>query len=231
MTKVLITGANTGIGLATTLKFLENGFHVIALDKRIDNPLLQADSRITFVEFDLQNIRDITGLVEGIGTIDVLVNNAGIINSMTYDEYDEEAKRQIIAINLEAQVEMITRIAPSMITRHSGRIVNISSVNGKIGHSDIWYGITKAGIINMTKSFSKVLGSHGVLVNCVAPGPVDTAMLKRAPQDRVKTFVDMSIEKRAANPDEIAEVIYWLGTTSPAYMNGSVVDVNNGIRL
>lgn len=231
MTEVLITGANAGIGLATASKFAENGFHVLALDKTIDSPVLRADARITSVEFDLQNVGGIAKLVSGLGIIDVLVNNAGIINSMTYENYDEEAKRRIMAINLEAPVEMITRVAPGMISRHSGRIVNISSVNGKIGHSDIWYGITKAGIMNMTKSFSKALGPQGILVNCVAPGPVDTAMLKMAPQDRVRSFIDMSIEKRAATPEEIAEVAYWLGTTSPVYMNGTVLDVNDGIRL
>ena len=229
MKKVLITGVDKGIGLSTLKLFKKLKYRIFALDKEFSN--VREKKEIKLIKFDLQDIQRIKNLEKLIGPIDILINNAGILNTCSYNNYSEDNKRKIIRINLEAPVELINTFSRGMVKNKQGRIINVSSLNGKIGHTDIWYGISKAGIINFTKSYAKILGNKGVLVNCVAPGPVNTEMLKTAPPERVKAFKSLSIEKRVAEPEEIAEVIFWLATQSPAYINGVCIDINNGIRL
>jgi 3-oxoacyl-[acyl-carrier protein] reductase len=115
-----------------------------------------------------------------------------------------------------------------MIQRKSGRIVNNASIAGQIGHPDIWYGITKAGLINATKSYAKILGAEGILVNAVAASPTETDMLATIPEARKATFKQSVISNRFATPQEVAAAIGWLGTESPEYINGICIDINNG---
>lgn len=232
MKKVLITGGSKGIGLATTKLFVRNGFDVFVLDKvPINDQRLVKNPKVEFIQVDLTKLDKLDKIVKRHKDIDILINNAGILVAKTYNQYTEKDKESIIRLNIEAPVKLISLLGPTMASKGKGRIVNVSSVNGKLGHSDIWYGITKAGIINMTKSFSKIFGPKGVLINCVAPGPVSTDMLAIAPPERVRRLIESSILSRAATPEEIAKVIYWLGTESPDYVNGITIDVNNGIRL
>jgi 3-oxoacyl-[acyl-carrier protein] reductase len=103
------------------------------------------------------------------------------MNSIPYDSYPEEKLNKIMDINLYAPVEFIKEVSKSIIEAGSGRIVNTASIAGQIGHPDIWYGVSKAGIINATKSFAKLLGSKGIVINAVAPGPAETEMMKVIP--------------------------------------------------
>ena len=96
----------------------------------------------------------------------------------TYDNYPKEAKEKIMNVDLYTPVELITLFSKGMKERGYGRIVNTASIAGQIGHPDIWYGIAKAGIINATKIFAKLLGSHNIVINCIAPSPVETDMQK-----------------------------------------------------
>ena len=109
-----------------------------------------------------------------------------------------------------------------------GRIVNVSSVSAFTGHPDLWYGITKAGILNLTKSWARALGPHGTLVNAVAPGPTETQMYDQLPQSRRDEVLRSVYAGRVCKPQEVAEAIFWLGSTSPEYVNGSTLDVNSG---
>jgi len=158
----------------------------------------------------------------------VLVNNAGVLFCDPYDAIPEDHKREILAVNLEAPAALITALAPQMRTRKSGRVVNVASVAAFTGHPDLWYGITKAGIINLTKAWARELGPHGVLVNAVAPGPTQTAMYDQLPQSRKDAVMRSVYSGRACTPEEVAQTIVWLGTSSPDYLSGTTVDVNNG---
>ncbi len=145
-----------------------------------------------------------------------------------YDAIPDAHKREIIAVNLEAPVALIAALSPQMVARKRGRIVNVGSVAAFTGHPDLWYGITKAGLLNLTKSWATQLGRHGVLVNAVAPGPTHTDMYEQLPQSR-KDMVERSVySARAARPSEVAEAILWLGSASPEYVNGTTLDCNNG---
>lgn len=131
-------------------------------------------------------------------------------------------------MNLRAPVALIEAVAPQMRKRKSGRIVNVGSVAAFTGHPDLWYGATKAALLNVTKSYAGYLGADGILVNAVAPGPTLTEMYEQLPQSRKDGVMRSVYSKRACTPEEVAEAIVWLGTSSPAYLSGTTIDVNNG---
>jgi NAD(P)-dependent dehydrogenase (short-subunit alcohol dehydrogenase family) len=231
MPKVLITGGNKGIGFATTTCFLQNGYDIVIVARDFSAFPLH-ETHVQQVRFDLRQYRDIPRLVSEIGEIDILVNNAGILQALPYDHYPEDHIDDILAVNLRAPVALIQAFAPGMVQRQSGRIVNVASIAGQIGHPDIWYGITKAGVINATKSFAKILGPSGIMVNCVAPGPVeDTAMFPGIPDARKHQIMASVISGRFATPADVAETVYWLATQAPPYITGICVDINNGAFL
>ena len=225
MKTALITGAGRGIGLATARGFVKAGWRVIALDKDFSSFDLEEADRI---EFDLRNLERIEGLLEDQGEIHTLVNNAGVLYCEPYDAIPEAHRREILAVNLEAPAALIAALAPQMKRRRSGRIVNVGSVAAFTGHPDLWYGITKAGILNLTKSWARELGPHGVLVNAVAPGPTQTAMYDQLPTSRKDGVMKSVYSGRVCQPDEVAAAIVWLGTACPEYVNGTTLDVNNG---
>lgn len=228
MTKkhVVITGGTKGIGLDATKLFLKAGFKVTIIAR--DFSKVQKFDDCHFITYDLRDIQGISKLVSEIGDIDVLVNNAGIMNTCSFDQYSTENKEDLLKINLEAPVELITHFSKGMIEKKAGRIINIASIAGQIGHPDIWYGISKAGIINMTKSFAKILGKHGIIVNAIAPGIVETSMLNSIPKDRQESVLRSVQSGRFARSEEIANTILWLSTESPMYINGTCIDINDG---
>jgi NAD(P)-dependent dehydrogenase (short-subunit alcohol dehydrogenase family) len=226
MKTALVTGAARGIGLATTRAFLEAGWRVLALDKDFGG--FDAAGDVERVEYDLTDLAGIPALAARLGEIHTLVNNAGVLYCDPYEAIPEAHKREILAVNLEAPVALIAALAQQMTARGHGRIVNVGSVAAFTGHPDLWYGITKAGILNLTKSWATQLGRHGVMVNAVAPGPTHTDMYEQLPQSRKDMVTRTVYSGRAARPDEVAATILWLGTNSPDYVNGTTVDCNNG---
>ena len=179
MKRALITGAGRGIGLATARRFAAAGWRVLSLDREFGSEILGER-----VAFDLTRTSEIPALIASIGDVDTLVNNAGVLHCDPIDAIPNAHRSEILAVNLEAPAALIAAAAPAMKARRSGRIVNVSSVSAFTGHPDLWYGITKAGLLNLTKSWARALGPHGVLVNAVAPGPTDTRRSDQLPASR-----------------------------------------------
>jgi NAD(P)-dependent dehydrogenase (short-subunit alcohol dehydrogenase family) len=227
----LITGGNKGIGLEVTRYFLERGYRVIVVARDFSGFEFPRHADVEQVIYDLSDVSGIPNMVSNFGAIDVLVNNAGVMLSLPYDSYPQDKVDFIIKLNIESPVALIREVSKKMVENGTGRIVNNASIAGQIGHPDIWYGITKAGLINATKSFSKILGPYGIIVNAVAASPVETDMLKLIPEERRNAFKKTVITGRFANAWEIAETIGWLGTISPEYINGTCIDINNGSFL
>lgn len=223
MPTALVTGAGRGIGLATARAFVEQGWRVFALDKQFGREIVGEG-----VDYDLTNLAGIPKLIEQLGAIDTLVNNAGVLYCDPVDSIPEAHVEEILAVNLRAPVALIEALAPQMRKRKGGRIVNVGSVAAFTGHPDLWYGATKAALLNITKSYAADLGKEGILVNAVAPGPTLTAMYDQLPQARKDGVMRSVHAGRACTPEEVAQVILWLGTSSPEYVSGSTVDVNSG---
>jgi NAD(P)-dependent dehydrogenase (short-subunit alcohol dehydrogenase family) len=223
MKRVLITGAGRGIGLATARAFASTGWHVLSLDKEFSGEVI--GDRI---DFDLRHTSQIPEMIAPLGDLDTLVNNAGVLYCDPIDAISDDHRREILAVNLEAPAALIEAVAPRMKARRSGRIVNVSSVAAFTGHPDLWYGITKAGLLNLTKSWARALGPHGILVNAVAPGPTRSSMYDQLPQSRRDEVMRVVYSGRVCEPEEVAAAILWLGSASPEYVNGTTLDVNNG---
>lgn len=226
--RVLITGGNKGIGLAVSRAMLELDYEVIVVARDFEDFVLGGLPNVTEIEYDLSNIDGLEVLVKEIGNVDILINNAGFMQpKYSYDNYPKEAKEKILNVDLHAPVELMNLLCENMKAQKYGRIVNVASIAGQIGHPDIWYGIAKAGLINATKIYGKLLGAHGITVNCVAPSPTETDMQKDNSEQRKKEFKKTVSSGRFAQAEEVAKAIVWLATDCPTYINGVTLDIND----
>ena len=225
---VLITGGNKGIGLETTKKFLQQGYEVIVVARDFTGFEFKENQNVRCIEFDLSDVNKVPELVAMVESIDVLINNAGVMYSLPYDDYPKEKVDFMIALNIEVPVKLIELFSKKM--PDGARIVNDASIAGQIGHPDVWYGITKAGLINATKSFAKIFDGR-IIINAVAPSPVETDMLNVIPEARREAFLKTVTAKRFAYAEEVAKTMVWLATEAPEYINGTCIDINSGSFL
>ena len=219
MKTALVTGAARGIGRAAADALHEAGLRVLRLDLHGD------------IAYDLTDLPGIPKLIESLGEIDILVNNAGVQTAVSIDRYTDEQRTRILRVNLEAPVELIRATSKRMVARKSGRIINVASVAAYTAHTDLWYGVTKAGVVSFTRSFASLLGPHGIQVNAVAPGPIDTPLLDKAQPERVEELMTRVYTRRKGRPEEVAEAIRWLALDAPPILNGAVIDVTDGCFL
>lgn len=226
--RALITGGNKGIGLAVSTALLELDYEIIVVARNFDDFQLGGLPNVTEIQYDLSDIENLPALAKEVGEIDVLINNAGYMQpKYTYDKYPKEAKEHLMNVDLHAPVELMNLFSVGMKKRKFGRIVNTASIAGQIGHPDVWYGIAKAGLINATKIYGKLLGSDGITVNCVAPSAAETDMQNDNDEKRKAAFKAAVVTNRFAEPEEVAKAIVWLATDCPEYINGITIDINN----
>src|SRR3954462_2068831 len=145
-----------------------------------------------------------------LGDIDILVNNAGVQTAVSIDKYTDDARRRIPAVNLEAPVELIRAVSKGMAQRKRGRIISLASVAAYTAHTDLWNGVTKAGVVSYTRSFAALLGPQGIQGNAVAPGTGDPDRLKNAQPERIEALMKTVYTRRVGRPEEVAATIRWL---------------------
>ena len=229
MKKVLITGGTKGIGLACVKKFIADKYDVIVAARKAV-PELVNDKHIKMIECDLSDRNIVKCLPKETGEIDILINNAGVMNGLPYDEYTDEAIDYITELNIRTPVTLSSTSGKQMAERGGGRIINVASQASVAGNPDIWYGMTKAALVNFTKSLAGLIGGKGVIVNAVSPGPVETEMVSGSPYgERFEKIRKRTYLGRFAKPAEVADVIYWLSKCSPPYLNGENIIINNGV--
>jgi len=236
----IITGGASGIGAAASLKFAENGANIAIVDQKDENDALVIINQINaigrkclYIKADISDYKSAEIAVNSIrnefGQIDILVNNAGINRDGVIWKMTEEQWDSVININLKGYFNYIRAVSPIFREQNSGKIVNISSINGirgKFGQSN--YSAAKAGIIGLTKTVAKELGKYNVNVNAIAPGLIDTEMMKNTEQSvRVAAISEIAIG-RIGLPEEVANVIVFLCTEMARHITGEVIKVDGG---
>lgn len=241
-TVALVTGGSTGIGKAIVRELAENGATVIinyhthtaeALNLKSD--LQEKGFRVEAVQADITRRDDIQKMIETIvklyGRIDILVNNAGItkdrsLQKMTFEEWEE-----VIDVNLTGAFSVTKEVVPHMITKKSGKIVNIASVIGSTGaFGQANYAASKAGLVGFTRSCALELAKHGISVNALCPGYIDTEMLAKVPPEQQKKLIEKIPLGRIGTPSEIARTVRFL-VSDASYMTGQCLHVNGGLFL
>ena len=238
----IVTGGGAGIGLAIARRLARSGANVCIwdLNQEILDPAvaeLAADAVGATVFGEIGDVADPQSVEaaaaatrERLGGVDITVNNAGISgpNVATW-EYPVEDWRQVIAVDLVGTFLVSRAVVPSMIEKGYGRIVNIASVAGKDGNPNASaYSAAKAGVIGFTKSLGKELAATGVLVNCVTPAAVRTAIFDQMTQEHVDYMLSKIPMGRFGTPEEIAAMVAWLCSPDCSFSTGAVFDLSGG---
>lgn len=237
----LVTGASRGIGRATAIKLASYGATVIvnyqgSKDKAqevVDTILAnggQAESYGCDVS-DFENCGNMIGeIIKKYGHLDILVNNAGITRDGLIMKMSEEDFEKVLDVNLKGAFHTIRHASRYFLKQRSGSIINISSVSGVSGNAgQANYSAAKAGLIGLTKSVAKELGSRGIRVNAVAPGFIETDMTDAMPESAKEAIKGQITMGRIGTPDDIANVVAFLASDAAAYVTGQTIAVDGGM--
>lgn len=238
----LITGGSRGIGFAIAEKFAKEGYDIaITYVSNIDeesmiNHFNELGSNVLLIKSNVSDFDSCDSAVKEIinkfGRIDVLVNNAGITKDNLLIRMSEDDFDKVIDVNLKGTFNMSKHVSACMMKQKYGKIVNISSVVGVTGNAgQVNYSASKAGVIGITKSMAKELASRNIYVNAVAPGFIKTDMTEVL-SDKVKESINGQIPlKRMGEVNEIAKVVYFLGSDESSYVTGQVINVDGGMLM
>ncbi len=239
----IVTGAARGIGAATAERMAQEGARVAVVDIDADEAqataqaIAGAGGQAAAFRCDVSDTAQIEALVRDVqahfGGIDILVNNAGICPRVSIDDMTDSLFDRMIAINLKSVFFLSRAAGNAMKPRGWGRIINLSSTGGRIGgvFNATVYGSTKAGILAMTKSFARHYAPYNILVNAVAPGAVETRMMRALSDDTLRGVVEAAPLKRLAEPVEIANTIVFLSSDQASWVTGATLDVNGGTLM
>jgi len=233
----LVTGAARGIGLATTKLFLEEGRHVVMVDRDADVLMQEAAllENVTPIACDVSQPDQVDAIsqtvTETFGHLDALVNNAGVADFGPIEETDFTRWRTVMATNLDGVFLMSQAFTPLLKTA-KGSIVNIASISGlRASTLRVAYGTSKAAVIHLTKQQAAELGEYGIRANCVAPGPVRTKLAMAVhTQDIIDAYHDAIPLNRYGSETEIASVIAFLCSDKASYVTGQLISSDGGFE-
>jgi 2-hydroxycyclohexanecarboxyl-CoA dehydrogenase len=238
----LVTGGASGIGAATCRRLAAEGARVAVTDRDLEGAhTVAADLDGGAYELDVSaddSIRTaVAAATADLGPIDVLVNNAGYDEWSWFTDTDPGLWERVLAVNLRGVIAVTHALLPAMQERRRGRIVNTASEAGRVGSSgSAVYSAAKAGVIGFTKAIAIENGRFGITCNAVAPGPIETPLLMRAPEQLgdigkriVETMIASTNLRRLGQPDEVAAAIAFLASDDASYVTGQSLGVSGGL--
>lgn len=220
------------LGANLVLNYRSSEIEALEVEKQVKDMGVDAIS----IKGDISNLMDVENLVssakEKFGSIDIMVNNAGITKDALILRMKEEDFDTVIDVNLKGVFNCLKTITPIMVRQRHGKIINLSSVVGISGNAgQVNYSASKAGVIGMTKSLAKEVGSRGINVNAVAPGFIETDMtgvLGEKYKDEIKRNIPL---KKLGNPEDVANVVAFLASKDSDYITGQVIHVDGGMLM
>ena len=240
----LVTGAGRGIGKAIAAVFAREKAHVVLNDIRPQNELTRVaddmstgDVQILPIHADVSKFGEAREMIarveETFQRLDILVNNAGIIRRGTIDTVTEEEWDEVIGVNLKGTFNCSKAVVEIMKRQGKGKIINVSSVAGKMGDitSAPGYGPSKAAIDAFTKTLARQLASYGVNVNGVAPHAIETEMSSQWSPEKRKAIIEAIPLKRLGKPEDVAEAVLFLASEKANFITGEILDVNGGFFM
>jgi 3-oxoacyl-[acyl-carrier protein] reductase len=237
----IITGASRGIGSGIAKIFAQHGAQVAFTYSSsaesalvLEKELLAFGSKAKGYQSNAANYEEAHQLVDAVitdfGTVDILINNAGITKDNLLMRMSEEDFDKVIEINLKSVFNMTKAVQKIMLKNRSGSIINMSSVVGVKGNAgQANYAASKAGMIGFTKSIALELGSRNIRCNAIAPGFIETEMTAKLNEEVVKGWRDAIPLKRGGSPEDVANVCVFLGSDMSAYVTGQVINVDGGM--
>ena len=235
---IIVTGGSRGIGAQIVRTLAENGYNVVLnynkseeIAKSIKEELTSKGYNVEIFRADVSKREEVKKLVdftiEKYGTVDVLINNAGISQIKLFTDITDIDWDKMLATNLNSVFYASQEVLPYMINKKDGCIINISSIWGSVGAScEVHYSVTKAGIDAMTKSLAKELGPSNIRVNSIAPGIIDTDMNKYLSEEERKSIKDEIPLQKIGNTEDIAKCVKWL--IEDSYTTGQIIKINGG---
>lgn len=234
----IVTGGTRGIGLATVQEFLNNGYRVVLYGSReatvtkaleeLNND--RAEGRWTSLTDEEAIRKDFAEIKEKYGSIDVLINNAGISESTPFVDYSEELFIKVINLNVVAPYVCSQAAAVIMKEQNHGVILNTSSMVAKNGQpSGVAYPTSKFAVNGMTISLSRELGKYGIRVNAVAPGITMTDMVRALPDQMIQPMIQAVPIKRIGEPEDIAKAFLFLASDAASYITGAILPVDGAM--
>ena len=238
----IITGAGSGIGHATAVKFAQEGAKVAVCDideksaVEVAREITDSGGEALAFRIDVTDKASIARMVEGVmakwGRIDTLVNNAGIVQDAQLKKMSDDQFDRVIDVNLKGVYNCTKAVVDIMLEQHSGCILNASSIVGLYGNfGQTNYAASKFAVIGMMKTWARELGKKGIRANAICPGFIETPILKQMPQKVVQMMEDRVPMGRLGRPEEIANTYAWLASDEASYINGAVIEVSGGSTL
>jgi 2-hydroxycyclohexanecarboxyl-CoA dehydrogenase len=233
--KAFVTGAGRGIGAAIAARLTKEGADVVLGDIDLAAAEQQAKTiggRARAVEIDVTDPASASQAIEGAGTLDILVNNAGVDDFGFFTDITPERWRRILAVNLEGVLACTHAALPGMQQAGYGRIVNVSSEAARIGSKgNAVYAAAKGGIISFTKSIARENARYGITANTIAPGPIETPLLRQMDPRAIDIVVASTQLRRLGTPEEVAAAVAFLASEEASYITGETLGVSGGMAL
>ena len=241
----VITGSTRGIGKSIAIKYASLGCNIVINYKsendevnarELSDEICKLGVDTLIVKANVGDFEEAKNLVEKakekFGKVDILVNNAGITKDNLIIRMKEEDFDSVIKTNLKGAFNCLKAVTPIMLKQKYGKIVNMASVVGVVGNpGQVNYCASKAGLIGMTKSLAKEIGSRNITVNAIAPGFIDTDMTKILSDDQKKKILSQIPLNKFGNVEDIANVALFLGSENSNYITGQVIHVDGGMAM